>query len=209
METDRKKEIARGAEACIYRTEFLGRDAVKKVRLPKGYRVPELDSKIRSIRIRAEARLIRDARHAGIRTPVIYWADPAEGSIIMEDVRGITAKTYLDEHPEDADRICAEIGTSVAKLHNAGITHGDLTTSNIMVMDDGRLCFIDFSMGRSLSEIEDMGVDMRLLERAFSSAHPKLQDAYKALLDAYCIEKTDSEAVMDKVREIKERGRYT
>lgn len=201
--------IATGAEATVYRTSFLGRPAVRKVRTPKGYRVPELDATIRSRRIRAEARIIRDARLAGLRTPVIYSVDTVEGSIVMEDIRGVTAKRFLDENPSEAERVCRQIGHNLALLHNANLSHGDLTTSNIIVMEDGRLCFIDFSMGNSLVETEDMGVDIRLLERAFSSAHPKLKDEYLALLDEYCRVKTGSKAVMDKVQEIKDRGRYT
>lgn len=208
MDTEGLEEIARGAEGSVYRTEFLGRKAILKVRTPKGYRVPELDERIRSVRIRSEARLIRSARRAGIRTPVIYWADPPAGELVMEDMGGETVKRHLDEHPEDADRICREIGRDVALLHNARIAHGDLTTSNMLMTPDG-ICFIDFSMGVWPAEIEDMGVDIRLLERAFSSAHPGLEEAYRALLDSYCETKTDSRLVMDKVQEIKDRGRYT
>ena len=209
MDTGGMTEIARGAEGSVYRTSFLGRDAVVKIRSPKGYRIPELDRRIRGQRIRAEARLIRDARRAGLRTPVIYYADPEEGALVMEDVKGETVKHRLDTHPEEADELCRAIGKDIAAMHNARITHGDLTTSNMILADDGTVCFIDFSMGTCPAEEEDMGVDLRLLERAFSSAHPKLGDAYRKLLEAYCSAKTQAEKIMDKVQEIKDRGRYT
>ncbi len=202
-------EIGRGAEATVYRSQFLGRDAVVKVRAVKGYRVPELDRRIRTARIRAEARLLREARTAGLRTPLIYDVDLGECSLTMEDIRGVTVKQYLDEHPEDAVRVCRQIGTDIARLHNARLSHGDLTTSNMILMDDGRICYIDFSMGNSLVELEDIGVDMRLLERAFNSAHPRITAAYAELMQAYCTEKTDAPAVLAKVQEIKDRGRYT
>jgi len=144
-----------------------------------------------------------------VRTPVIYYVDTAEGSITMELVRGVTAKRYLDEHPDRAEKVCRQIGHDLALLHNACISHGDLTTSNIIVMDDERLCFIDLSMGSSQIETEDMGVDIRLLERAFTSAHPTLGNEYLVLINEYCRFKTHPEQVMNKVREIKERGRYT
>lgn len=209
MDTSGMTEIARGAEGSIYRTVFLGRKAVVKVRSPKGYRVPELDARIRGLRIRSEARLLREARRAGLRTPVVYWVDPADAAIVMEDVGGETVKRHLDEHPEDAPAVCRQIGRDLARLHNARLSHGDLTTSNMILTAGGSICYIDFSMGASLVETEDMGVDIRLLERAFSSAHPKLKDAYAELIKEYCAVKTDSQAVMDKVQEIKERGRYT
>ena len=101
MDTEGLDEIAVGAEGSVYRTEFLGRRAILKVRSPKGYRAPELDARIRSLRIRSEARLIRDARRAGIRTPMIYWVDPAAGEMIMEDMGGETVKKHLDEEEEN------------------------------------------------------------------------------------------------------------
>ena len=201
--------IAKGAEGSVYLSTYLGRDAVTKVRTPKGYRVPELDRRIRTQRIRSEARLIREARAAGIRTPIIYDIDTVECSITMEHVKGVTVKRYLDEHPEEAERICRLIGTNIARLHNSKICHGDLTTSNMILTPAGELCIIDFSMGASLIGVEDMGVDLRLLERGFTSAHPDIKDAYRYITEAYCQEKTGAQEVLDKVQEIKDRGRYT
>ena len=201
--------VAEGAEGSVYRTSYLGRDAVVKIRTPKKYRVPELDRRIRSHRIRSEARLIREARSSGLRTPLIYDVDTVECSITMEDVKGVTVKQYLDEHLEDAERICRLIGHDLALLHNAKICHGDLTTSNMILTEDGRLCVIDFSMGASLVGTEDFGVDLRLLERAFTSAHPAIKDAYGIIVEAYCKTKTDPDEVLKKVQEIKDRGRYT
>lgn len=202
-------EIASGAEGHVFRTTYLGRDAIVKVRSPKAYRIPELDHKIRSQRIRSEARIIREARSAGIRTPIIYDVDTKDCCITMEEVKGTTVKQYLDEHPEEVIRICRLIGTNIARLHNSKMCHGDLTTSNMILTDRDELCIIDFSMGASLIGTEDMGVDIRLLERAFSSAHPKLKDAFAYVIEAYCEEKTDSKQIMAKVQEIKDRGRYT
>lgn len=201
--------IAEGAEGSVYRTKYLCRDAVVKIRTPKKYRVPELDRKIRSHRIRSEARLLREARANGLRTPLIYDVNTTECSLTLEDVKGITVKQYLDENPNDAERICRLIGRNLALLHNAKICHGDLTTSNMILTDDGKLCIIDFSMGASLVGTEDFGVDLRLLERAFTSAHPDIKSAYEIIIDEYQKTKADSEEVLKKVQEIKERGRYT
>ncbi len=201
--------VAEGAEGIVYKTTYLGRDAVVKVRTPKKYRVTELDRRIRTHRIRSEARLIREARSGGLRTPLIYDVDLIQCSITMEDVKGVTVKHYLDEHPDDAEHICKLIGHDLALLHNAKICHGDLTTSNMIFTEEGRLCIIDFSMGSSLVGTEDFGVDLRLLERAFTSAHPAIKDAYSIIVNEYCKTKTDPDEVLRKVQEIKDRGRYT
>ena len=78
------EEIGRGAEATVSRTEFLGRDAVLKTRVSKGYRHHDLDEHLRSARTRTEVRVMREARTAGVRSPVVYDADLKEGSITME-----------------------------------------------------------------------------------------------------------------------------
>ena len=65
------------------------------------------------------------------------------------------------------------------------------------------------SMGCTRAETEDIGVDLRLLERAFTSAHIDLLQAYDAMMDAYYSMVPDAKAIRKKVEEIKNRGRYT
>ncbi len=202
------EEIGRGAEAVIFRTEYRGRDAIVKIRTSKGYRYPDLDRQLRSSRTKAEVRLIRAARTAGVRTPVIYDVDLEKGSITMEYLKGESVKKILDEHPEKAEEVCTKIGEMVAKLHNNKISHGDLTTSN-MIMNDGEISFIDFSLGDTRVDLEAMGVDIRLLERAFTSAHSTIESAFRCITESYGRNKTDSDKVFRKVDEIKSRGRYT
>lgn len=200
---------AMGAEARITPVSFLGRDAVEKVRPAKGYRLPELDAHIRSSRTRSEARIMREARDAGVRTPCIYDLDLSRCSIVMERIGGTVVKEYLDGHPDEAFEVCGEIGRTIAKLHSAGICHGDLTTSNMIRDDSGRICLIDMSMGKTRAELEDIGVDLRLLERAFSSAHVDLPDAFSHLMDEYYAGIPNPAAVKRKVEDIRNRGRYT
>ena len=81
MDCGERTMVTSGAEGSVYRISYLGRRAMVKIRSPKQYRIPELDRRIRSQRIRAEARLIREARSAGIRTPIIYDVDTKECSM--------------------------------------------------------------------------------------------------------------------------------
>jgi len=201
--------MAKGAEADIFASLFLGREALVKVRGPKRYRAAELDSEIRSSRTRNEARLMREARKAGVRTPVVYDVDMKDFSITMEMVKGTLVKEKLDRDPDSAVRICRMIGASVACLHNSGICHGDLTTSNMILTENERICFIDLSMGKTKAELEDMGVDVHLLERAFTSAHPDLKEAFSELMKEYLSVKKEPKKLLEKIEEIKNRGRYT
>jgi TP53 regulating kinase-like protein/N6-L-threonylcarbamoyladenine synthase/protein kinase Bud32 len=209
MSMEDSAPVAMGAEAEILCSCFFGRDALIKKRSPKRYRTAELDEELRSLRTRNEARLMKEARRAGVRTPVVYDIDLKEFSITMEMVKGIKIKEKLDADPDSAAEVCMKIGGTVAKLHNSGICHGDLTTSNMILTEEGEICLIDLSMGRTKAELEDMGVDMRLLERAFTSAHPGLTEAFSKLMEAYLSIKEEPEYMLRKIEEIKNRGRYT
>ena len=200
--------IIRGAEATISPGEFLGRRALVKTRPVKAYRHPDLDSHIRSVRTRNEARIIHEARLAGVRTPCIYDIDMKECSITMELLEGEPVKKVLEEHPESAVEICRKIGRTVARMHSAGICHGDLTTSN-MILSGGEVCLIDFSMGCTRADTEDIGVDLRLLERAFASAHIELKEAFDAMMEEYYANVPDPKQIRKKVEDIRNRGRYT
>jgi TP53 regulating kinase-like protein/N6-L-threonylcarbamoyladenine synthase/protein kinase Bud32 len=201
-------DVTQGAEATVSFTEFLGRQALLKMRPAKSYRLPEIDAHIRNVRTRNEARIMHDARTAGVRTPCIYDIDLKECSITMEYIQGPSVKHYLDEHPDQADEICRKIGTTVAKLHSANICHGDLTTSN-MILEGDEVCLIDFSMGCANAELEDIGVDMRLLERAFSSAHVGLETSFDVLMETYYANIKNAKQVAKKLTDIKNRARYT
>ncbi|MCL2785966.1 MAG: Kae1-associated serine/threonine protein kinase [Methanomassiliicoccaceae archaeon] len=198
-----------GAEAVVYRTEYLGRGAVVKSRRPKEYRHSELDQRLRTSRMKNEARMMIESRKAGVRTPVIYDIDTVRCDITMEYVAGPKVKDVLDSEPSKAKEVCEKIGETVARLHNGRISHGDLTTSNMILMANGEICLLDLSLGNTLAETEDMGVDIHLLERAFTSAHSGLESELEAMISSYSKRMNDSAIVLERVEEIRGRGRYT
>ena len=201
--------IRRGAEAEIGRDVWMGRKVIVKSRVTKGYRHPELDLSLRVTRTKNEARLIQDARRHGVPTPIIYDIDLKNGTIVMEEIEGERVKDVLDSSEEETCRtICTEIGRLVALLHKATLTHGDLTTSN-MITRDGKIWFIDLSLGTRNAMIEDMGVDLHLLKEAFQSAHSKILPMYDVILASYCDNFERGKEVLKKIKEIEDRGRYT
>lgn len=201
--------ISVGAEASIFETEFFGLPAVMKQRTPKVYRHPTLDERLRTSRTRKEARLLGEARRSGVRTPVVYDVDVQESIIIMEKIEGKKVREILEQHPSMADDICYDIGRNLAFLHSNRVTHGDLTTSNMILMEDGTLCFFDISLGESNAELESLGVDLQLFHRAFMSAHSRLSDSYQFFLRAYKENYADSALVLQRAEDIRNRGRYT
>ncbi len=202
------RTIARGAEALVSSTKFLDMDAIVKTRLPKRYRDPELDRSLRNARSRKEARLLREARLAGVRTPYIYDVDIHDASITMEFIVGPKIREVLGKNMPDARIACEKIGRALAKLHSYGISHGDLTTSN-MILEGDDVCLIDFSLGNMPASEEDLGVDIHLLKRAFMSAHSEVEELFDSLISSYLHHNPGGQAAINKADDIQKRGRYT
>ncbi len=75
------KPMWQGAEAALYEETYLGQPALVKERLPKAYRVPELDERIRRERTKQECVLLHRAKLAGVRTPLVYRVDRGNSRI--------------------------------------------------------------------------------------------------------------------------------
>ena len=201
--------IKRGAEAELHRTEFLGRPAVAKTRVPKAYRSAELDENLRRTRIRTEARLIAEARAAGVAVPILFDIDLAQAQIVMEFIDGLTVKEVLDRGGTAAMEAAWEVGRIVGRLHRAGIVHGDLTTSN-MILREGRVVMIDFSLGLKDDSREARGVDLHLLREGLVSAHARATTYYREVVRGYReVMGSSADRVIATVKEIESRGRYT
>jgi TP53 regulating kinase-like protein len=206
------KLIYRGAEAEIYLQEWCGSLAVRKSRIAKPYRVPELDSAIRRSRTLHETNLMHEARKIGIPVPIIQHLDPDESTFIMEYVNGPTLKDELYVVSSEVRRKrCAELGGLVATMHEGGLVHGDLTISNVL-SGDSKLFLIDFGLGDFSIEMEDRGVDLLLLNRAMKSTHVRFHEQiFGAFLKGYStvVGKKRHAEVVSKMREIERRGRYS
>lgn len=192
--------IARGAEAVIN----LENNQILKERVKKSYRLNQLDETLRKKRNRAEASLLREARRAGAAVPQVL--EESEFSIRIEFIGGIKVKDALAK--DNCKELAEKIAASVAKLHDKGIIHGDLTTSN-MILKDGKIFFIDFGLGFFSSKIEDKATDLYLLHEALESTHfSVLEKAWKAILHAYSEGFSDADKVIKTLAEIEKRGRY-
>jgi len=139
----------RGAEAVVQLFE----DRVVKTREPKAYRISELDERLRRERTRAEAKIMSEARKLGIPTPIVY--DVHEYGLEMELIRGKPMKAVISS---DLSR---DAGVLVGRLHNGGLIHGDLTTSNMIVCGE-RIYLIDFGLSFWDSTQEARGVDVHV-----------------------------------------------
>ena len=195
--------IQRGAEAILY----LRDGKLVKERISKGYRVSQLDSKIRKSRTRSEAKLMERARNAGVNIP----GTSVEGNfeIVMEYLKGDKLKDVLNEmDPKELASVCERIGETVARLHSNGIIHGDLTTSNMILKGD-EVYLIDFGLGKFSGKVEDQAVDLFLLFEALKSTHfLSLEECWKTIVKSYSENFTKGKEVMARIEKIKNRRRY-
>ena len=188
-------EIGRGAEAVI----TLEDGRVRKWRLPKSYRLAQLDEQIRQERTLREARIMSEARRHGVPTPII--CDVSRFELVMEHLEGEKLKDMIT--PQLSERA----GEMVGRLHKGGIIHGDLTTSN-MILHSGRICLIDFGLSFYESSVEAQGVDVHVYFQTLESTHDRPEELKEAFGAGYSRTYPGAEAVLKRVKEIKARGRY-
>ena len=202
----------KGAEASLYLADWHCRKVVIKVRIPKRYRPEALDEQIRSYRTVHEPQLMHEAKAAGVPTPLIYMVNVPEASITMEYVEGQQIKQLLNRIPQGKRReLCVSIGELIGKLHNHGLIHGDLTTSNMILSPEGKIFFVDFGLGEKNSELEAEGVDLHLMKRALQSTHYRFwEECFKGVLCGYSsvLGSEATEKIYEKIKEIERRGRY-
>jgi len=182
---------------------------VQKRRLKKSYRIKEIDEKLISYRTKEEAKLIAEARQHGISVPIIYDVDLKNGIITMEYLKGKRIKDILNGMKEsERKELCIKIGKSIARFHNNDIIHGDITTSNMILVGD-KVHFIDFGLGEKNNEVESKGVDLHVLMEAIESTHSKYSNCFDYVIEGYKKELKDSaKSVIKKIDEIVKRGRY-
>ncbi|GCC23284.1 EKC/KEOPS complex subunit TP53RK [Chiloscyllium punctatum] len=209
--------VKQGAEAKIYRGNFLGKPTVVKERFPKSYRHSTLDKKLTNRRTTQEVRSILRCRKAGIATPVVYFVDYNTSCIYFEDLVGaVTVHDYITStHSSATDTaklfpLAEKIGQILAKMHDEDVIHGDLTTSNMMIRQPGEelsLVLIDFGLSFISALPEDKGVDLYVLEKAFLSSHPNTENVFKVFLKSYSTTSKKSGPVLKKLDEVRQRGR--
>ncbi len=127
------KLIQQGAEAKIFLNEKS--NIITKDRIKKSYRIKEIDERIRKQRTRSEKKLLEKA------SKIINAPDPFPlkefSKIEIPFINGKKLSENLDSFSmEKQKEICKNTGKEIAKLHDADIIHGDLTTSNMILIEN-------------------------------------------------------------------------
>lgn len=201
------KILARGAEAIILEDKEGRTNIVKKQRIRKSYRIPQIDEKLRKYRTRIEGRIIEKLQNV-INVPKIIKIDENNREIDMEFIEGKKLSEHLDEL-KNKESICKQIGEQIAKIHDIGIIHGDLTTSNMILKDkEDKVYFIDFGLAFMSENIEDKAVDLHLLRQALEAKHfSNFKELFEAVKEGYKKSKSYEET-MKRFEKVEKRGRY-
>ena len=205
--------LRKGAEANLILEKWYGIKVIKKIRIPKLYRHPQLDINLRRQRTIREANMIHEAKNAGVLTPRIFSIDINQTMIIMEYVIGTRMKDSLNNvNSIKSKQFCIQLGEKIGKLHTHGLIHGDLTTSNIIIDPMEHLVLIDFGLAEYSIEVEKKGIDLHLLKRALDSTHfQNTQEYFSHIMYGYAniMGQQNTLHVQKRINEIAKRGRYT
>jgi len=237
--------LTQGAEALLYHTHYLlpNHPCALKYRPSKPYRHPTLDKRLTRHRILSEARTLVKCRREGVSVPAVLAldAEPAGeggggGWMMLEWVEGRTVREVLveggkgDGWEEGVRGLMGRIGRAVGRMHEVGVCHGDLTTSNMMLRptssssthgtttngdhvekreDDleGEIVLIDFGLANQSLQDEDKAVDLYVLERAFGSTHPEAEEGFQEVLRVYGESYKGAKVVLKRLEDVRMRGR--
>lgn len=206
--------LSRGAEATLRAVEWMGLPALLKEREVKSYRAKALDDRLRRERTRTEARLLVDARKLGVRTPIVYDIDLAKHRLVLEQLAGPTLREMLEDAALPSETLSGAVrrlGEGLGRLHAGGISHGDLTSSNVLFPDGtaGPPAFLDLSMGSRSPGIEELGIDLHLVEEDLKSLHDRSDTLIRAFLEGYTVgNPAGAKEVRARARAIRGRVRY-
>ena len=209
-----------GAEAKVWSGTFLGKQAIKKVRKPRSWRHPSLDHRLGTKRMLNEAKLLIRLFNSGLDVPALLDVNLEDGYLIETRLEGEELKTKLagDYELEIKHNFLRETGKSIRKLHCLAITHGDLSTNNILIHNQ-KARLIDFGLAKVEYDLEGFGIDLHVVDEILSASNPDIDGAIDYVLQGYASENNQSiereggnipssDEVIERLEEIRTRVRY-
>lgn len=157
-----------------------------------------------------------------VRQVIDSWEKKVKFLEKRNQADGPSDHTEINQVKEDMHSLLKRIGFAVGTMHNAGVIHGDLTTSNLMLKtspdvadSDGRpspslngeIFLIDFGLASQSTQEEDRAVDLYVLERAFGSSHPRTESYFETVLHAYAESYKGAAIVLKRLQAVRLRGR--
>ena len=179
-----EKTLHEGAEATVTAGSWLGKAAVLKMRRPRGYRHPDLDRRLTRQRLSVEARVLARLQSSEFPSPALFDLDLEEGWMLLSRIDGRPLYDALNDTSVD-DASMANVGALIRRLHEMDISHGDMTTHNILADAAGSLSLIDFGLARISPELEHLGLDLQVLNECLTASHSEHEGAVQSMVDGY------------------------
>jgi tRNA A-37 threonylcarbamoyl transferase component Bud32 len=152
-----EESLGRGGMGVVYkaRDSRLGRHVALKL-LPEEF-TSDPDRRRRFLQ---EARAACKVNHPAIAQ--VYDVDEVEGRVFiaMELVDGKSVRSLLQGRELDllgALEVAIQVGSGLAKAHEAGIVHRDIKPENVMVTPDGHAKVLDFGLAKLTQPETDSG----------------------------------------------------
>jgi Kae1-associated kinase Bud32 len=133
-----------------------------------------------------------------------------EGSPLIESLQA----GIVDEN------VFFQLGKIIRNFHEIGISHGDISTNNILWQAGSEPTLIDFGLSKNTIEVEDFGIDLHVLEEILSASHPEYDGAMEQVETGYLSQSPDdiidipagllptANEVIKRLQDIRTRVRY-
>lgn len=101
-----------------------------------------------------EARVLARFTHPGIVRVYEVFEEHNTAYLVLELLEGRTLSQILQQRDApfaeaEALDVAERVGAALAAIHRAGLLHRDISPSNLVVTDHGRIVLIDFGLARS------------------------------------------------------------
>ncbi len=208
-----ENKIHEGAEAVVFKGEWLGSPAVLKLRKPKGYRHPHLDNRLTKSRMAVEARVLSRLQKRRFPSPLLLHVDNQDSLIIISAIEGSTLFEVMTSG-KLKEGMLNRVGETIRRMHEMGVSHGDLTSHNIMVDERGDVSLIDFGLAKITPELENLGQDLQVLNECLTASHSDYPGSMEEVVSGYSSlsnnvsEISESTEVIRRFDEIRNRVRY-
>ncbi len=209
------KLISKGAESNLYLVDYLGFKCILKHRVKKKYRIKELDEKIRRRRTVREVSILQELYEEDIPVPSVIYVNIDQSYFLMEYLSGENLRNVIVNrmyNKGEIIEISRKLGGIVANIHNRNISHGDLTTANLIVKEpfsELELYILDFGLSERNIGVEEKAVDIDIFYRVLEAAHTEIKDLiFDNFLEEYKKHVNNYKDILSRYIKIRKMGRY-
>ncbi len=172
------REVGRGGSGVVWeaRDRELGRRVALKVIRTRSESRPEM-------RLVAEAEVAARLSHPGIVTILDVGRNDKGAWLVQEFLVGRTLAARLAEGAlplREALVVATKVASAIAHAHRHGVTHRDLTPSNVFLCEDGQVKVLDLGMAQAFGrrKLEGGTPDYMAPEQALGEPEDERVDVY-------------------------------